>query len=174
MRRLGEFIKQNREHFISGLIVLLGMIVIGLYFQSQTPQPQISSTTLPELILNTATPSAVAVTPSPSPSTTLAKTSKKQVRAQKSVRRTKRIAARKPARQIAAKRSVKKVAYKKAKSVAYSNYSVKRGDSLWKITVNRYGRKVAWQKIYQVNRRVVGKNPHLIYPRQNLRLPRYR
>jgi len=45
------------------------------------------------------------------------------------------------------------------------------GDSLWSIAVERLGSGAAWQRLYAVNRAVVGADPDLIHPGQRLRLP---
>jgi hypothetical protein len=50
-------------------------------------------------------------------------------------------------------------------------YVVKKGDSLWAISKRTYGNGSDYQKIYQANKSVVGKNPNLIYPGQKLVLP---
>ena len=47
--------------------------------------------------------------------------------------------------------------------------TVKRGDSLWKIAQARH---TTWQKIWNANRGVIGKNPNLIKPGQRLTIPR--
>jgi nucleoid-associated protein YgaU len=50
-------------------------------------------------------------------------------------------------------------------------YTVKKGDSLWKIAKNVYGDGSKWRQIYEVNKKVIGKNPNLIYPGQKLVIP---
>lgn len=52
-------------------------------------------------------------------------------------------------------------------------YTVKRGDSLWKISSKDYiyGDPWQWPLIYKANRDKI-KNPHLIYPKQELKIPR--
>lgn len=47
--------------------------------------------------------------------------------------------------------------------------TVKRGDSLWKIAQAHH---TTWQKIWNANRGVIGKNPNLIKPGQRLTIPR--
>src|SRR3990167_5776778 len=50
-------------------------------------------------------------------------------------------------------------------------YSVVQGDHLWSIAVRAYGDGYQWQKIWEANKSLL-KNPNLIYPDQNLILPR--
>lgn len=50
-------------------------------------------------------------------------------------------------------------------------YTVKRGDNLWKIAKRYYGSGSKWPKIYNANKKVIGKNPNLIYPGQKLVIP---
>lgn len=50
-------------------------------------------------------------------------------------------------------------------------YVVKKGDTLSKIVKAHYGHEKDWRDIWKQNRSVVGKNPHLIYPGQELDLP---
>lgn len=50
-------------------------------------------------------------------------------------------------------------------------YTVKKGDSLWKISKQMYGNGANWNQIYSANKNVVGKNPNLIYPGQKLVIP---
>lgn len=47
-------------------------------------------------------------------------------------------------------------------------YTVVRGDNLTKIA-RKYG--TTWQKIYEANKSLIGKNPNLIYPGQVLTIP---
>jgi nucleoid-associated protein YgaU len=50
-------------------------------------------------------------------------------------------------------------------------YVVKKGDSLWKISQNVYKDGSKWRQIYEANKKVIGKNPNLIYPGQKLVIP---
>jgi nucleoid-associated protein YgaU len=49
-------------------------------------------------------------------------------------------------------------------------YVVVKGDSLSKIAKREYGDANKWRKIYEANRSII-KNPDLIYPGQELRIP---
>lgn len=55
---------------------------------------------------------------------------------------------------------------------ATTTYTVKSGDSLWKIAVNFYSKGSEWRKIYNANTKVIGANPNLIYPGQKLVIPK--
>lgn len=61
-----------------------------------------------------------------------------------------------------------------AKKSKPSTYTVKKGDSLWKIAAKStiYGSGSKWRTIYNANTKVIGKNPNLIYPGQKLVIPR--
>lgn len=50
-------------------------------------------------------------------------------------------------------------------------YSVAQGDHLWSIAVRAYGDGYQWSKIWEANRASIS-NPNLIYPDQNLTIPR--
>lgn len=52
-----------------------------------------------------------------------------------------------------------------------STYTVKKGDSLWKIAKEFYGSGADWKKIYEANKDIIGKNPNLIYPGQTFTIP---
>ena len=49
-------------------------------------------------------------------------------------------------------------------------YTVKKGDSLWKIAKQLYGDGSSWSRIHDANRDVI-KNPDLIQPGWVLRIP---
>lgn len=57
-----------------------------------------------------------------------------------------------------------------AAKAAAKTYTVKRGDSLWKIAQRYLGKGSRYPEIYNLNRDKI-KNPNLIYPGQVLRLP---
>jgi nucleoid-associated protein YgaU len=50
-------------------------------------------------------------------------------------------------------------------------YTVKSGDSLWKIAASLLGDGSKWNKIYEANKTVIGGNPNLIKPGQVLTIP---
>lgn len=50
-------------------------------------------------------------------------------------------------------------------------YTVKKGDSLWKIAASQLGSGSRWNEIYNLNKSVIGGNPNLIYPNQVFTLP---
>ena len=52
-----------------------------------------------------------------------------------------------------------------------TSYVVKSGDSLSKIARRIYGDSKQWNRIYEANRELIGKNPDLILPGQNLVIP---
>ncbi len=49
-------------------------------------------------------------------------------------------------------------------------YAVQKGDSLWKIAQQHYGNGNKWQALFEANREVI-KDPDLIYPGQQIRVP---
>ena len=58
------------------------------------------------------------------------------------------------------------------KKVADINeYTVERGDSLWKIAEKIYGDGYQWAKIYQANQEKIGANPGLIFSGTVLTIP---
>lgn len=50
-------------------------------------------------------------------------------------------------------------------------YTVKPGDSLYKIAKQVYGNGSKYNLIYEANKNVIGKNPNLIYPGQKFVIP---
>lgn len=63
-------------------------------------------------------------------------------------------------------------AKKNSKSSTSSRiYIVKKGDCLWSISKACSGNGNNWKKLYNLNKKVIGKNPNLIYPGQKLTLP---
>jgi len=55
-------------------------------------------------------------------------------------------------------------------SMAGRTYVVVSGDSLSRIAKREYGDAQKWPKIYEANRNII-KDPDLIYPGQELRIP---
>lgn len=60
----------------------------------------------------------------------------------------------------------------KESSSKADSYVVQKGDHLWKIAVAQYGDGHAWTKIYEANKKLIGKNPGIIYSGSTLVLPR--
>ncbi len=54
---------------------------------------------------------------------------------------------------------------------AAKTYTVKKGDSLWKIAQRYYGKGSDYTRIFRANGSVIGSNPNLIYPGQVLTIP---
>lgn len=50
-------------------------------------------------------------------------------------------------------------------------YIVKKGDTLSDIAEKHFGHEKDWREIWEQNKHVVGKNPNLIFPGQELDLP---
>lgn len=50
-------------------------------------------------------------------------------------------------------------------------YTVKSGDSLWKIAQSTLGSGSRWKEIYNLNKSTIGGNPNRIYPGQVFNLP---
>lgn len=55
-----------------------------------------------------------------------------------------------------------------AKEVSSTTYTVVKGDNLNKIAKNLTGSTANWKAIYEQNKSVIGGNPNLIYPGQQL------
>ena len=54
---------------------------------------------------------------------------------------------------------------------AATTYTVKSGDSLWKIAQKQLGDGSRWREIYDLNRDTIGSNPNLIYAGQVYNMP---
>lgn len=52
-----------------------------------------------------------------------------------------------------------------------ATHVVQKGESLWSIAQEYLGSPLAWPQLYQANRDLIGPNPDLIYPGQELQLP---
>lgn len=52
-----------------------------------------------------------------------------------------------------------------------TSYTVKSGDSLFKISASVYGKGDDWRRIYDANKKVIGANPNAIKPGQKLVIP---
>lgn len=72
------------------------------------------------------------------------------------------------------KNPVKKKRPAKKKPAPAKTYTVVKGDCLWNIAKKPsiYGDATKWRKIYNANKKVIGKNPNLIYPKQKLVIPK--
>ena len=53
----------------------------------------------------------------------------------------------------------------------YIEYTVREGDSLYKIADKYYINSALWRIIYDENKEIIGDNPDLIFPGQVLKLP---
>lgn len=51
-------------------------------------------------------------------------------------------------------------------------YVVRPKDSLWALAARFYGSGQQWQRLYQSNRSIIGSDPRMIHPGQQLVLPR--
>jgi nucleoid-associated protein YgaU len=56
-------------------------------------------------------------------------------------------------------------------AAAGRTYVVKAGDSLSKIAKELLGDSNRWPEIYEANKELIGDNPNLIHPGQELRIP---
>jgi nucleoid-associated protein YgaU len=52
-----------------------------------------------------------------------------------------------------------------------AEYTVKKGDNLWKISVQAYGTGYNWSKVYEANKAVI-KNPNLLLADTKITLPK--
>lgn len=52
-----------------------------------------------------------------------------------------------------------------------TNYVVKPGDNLWDISHDTLGKGSQWGEIYRANQHIIGDNPRLIHPGQELSIP---
>src|SRR4051812_19317074 len=59
-----------------------------------------------------------------------------------------------------------------AAATAGEKYTVKSGDSLSKIAKAHYGDAMKWRQVYEANKGLIGDNPDMIQPGQQLTLPK--
>lgn len=69
------------------------------------------------------------------------------------------------------KASVYKARGLSANAPSGGTYTVKSGDTLWKIAASQLGSGSKWNSIYEANKSVIGGNPNKIYPGQKLTIP---
>lgn len=53
----------------------------------------------------------------------------------------------------------------------YMEYTIIKGDSLWKIAEAQLGDPYRWPELYHINKAVIGKNANLIYPGTVIKIP---
>jgi nucleoid-associated protein YgaU len=58
----------------------------------------------------------------------------------------------------------------KPPAAAVKSYTVQKGDTLWKIAKEFYGKGSAWPRIHEANKDLI-KNPDVIQPGWTLRIP---
>jgi nucleoid-associated protein YgaU len=63
------------------------------------------------------------------------------------------------------------VGKKAAAEAATKTHTVESGESLWAIAEAELGAGKRWKEIYELNKGVIGDNPDLIKPGQELKLP---
>ncbi len=57
-------------------------------------------------------------------------------------------------------------------SIEGEKYTTVKGDYLWSIALRAYGDGYAWTRIYNANKKVIGRNPNLLFTGIELSLPR--
>ena len=57
-------------------------------------------------------------------------------------------------------------------SIEGAKYTTVKGDHLWSIAVRAYGDGYAWVKIYNTNKKIIGRNPSILFSGIELTLPR--
>jgi len=70
------------------------------------------------------------------------------------------------------KTEVKTEVKSKVISIEGEKYTTVKGDHLWSIAVRAYGDGYAWVKIYNANKKLIGKNPSVLFSQVELTLPR--
>lgn len=53
-----------------------------------------------------------------------------------------------------------------------TEYTVQKGDSLWKVSVKAYGTGYKWSQIYQQNKKVIGSQPNRLLAGTKISLPK--
>lgn len=69
------------------------------------------------------------------------------------------------------KGGTKQVKKKSKKNTTTRTYKVKKGDTLWGIAKSYYGSGSKYIKIYNANKKLIGKSPHAIKVGQKLKIP---
>lgn len=69
------------------------------------------------------------------------------------------------------KNNNKKTSRPKSEKPVPKTYTVKNGDTLWKIAKKLLGDGSLWVKIYEKNKKTIGNNPDLLKPGQRLVIP---
>lgn len=57
-------------------------------------------------------------------------------------------------------------------SIEGTKYTTVKGDHLWSIAVRAYGDGYAWVKVYNANKKIIGRNPSILFSGVELSLPR--
>jgi nucleoid-associated protein YgaU len=73
---------------------------------------------------------------------------------------------------VVPKMTMKSTVKYKATKTTTKAYVVQKGDSLWKISKTEYQTGHKWPRIYRTNQKTIGSNPHLIYPKTKLLIPK--
>ncbi|GAW29589.1 LysM peptidoglycan-binding domain-containing protein, partial [Carboxydocella sp. ULO1] len=68
------------------------------------------------------------------------------------------------------KKSKQQLSKKRPSPPPFKTYTVKPGDSLWKIAKKVLGDGSRWREIYNKNKSVIGKDPNKLKPGQILRI----
>jgi nucleoid-associated protein YgaU len=165
-------VRRSQNHFKYSLLFLLLIIAaaaVGYQLSRKLSLPSVSDDIkIGQLTDVSSTPTPFA-TPTPSPLTQAKPSSTPVVNQATQVNPTRmqmssRVSARN--QRVQTKRVQSKIMTKNS-----STYVVKKGDSLWKISVKKYNTGHQWTRIYSANRKVIGANPRLIHPNTRLVIP---